>query len=123
MNEKGVEIEGLKITPQHIGKLVNLVNKKTISSTAAKKVFDEMFTTGKDPDAIVKDRGLIQNSDTDFIKGIVLKVLSENQQSVADYKNGKDRALGFLVGRVMKESKGKANPAIANRILKQELSK
>jgi aspartyl-tRNA(Asn)/glutamyl-tRNA(Gln) amidotransferase subunit B len=100
-----------------------MIGKGTISGTIAKKVFAEMFDTGKKPEAIVQEKGLVQNSNLDEIKSIVLKVLSENEQSVIDYKSGKTRAFGFLVGQIMKASKGKANPAIVNGILKEELDK
>lgn len=123
MNDKEIDIESVKIKAEDLAKLIKLINKGTISGTIAKKVFSEMFETGKGPEKIVEEKGLLQNSDTDYIKDIVLKVMSENQQSVTDYKNGKDRAFGFLVGQVMKATKGKANPGIVNQILKEELNK
>lgn len=123
MNENGIDIDSIKFTADNLVELLNLIAKGTISGTIAKKVFTEMFSTGKAPGAIVKDTGLVQNNDTDFIREIVLKVLSENTQSVTDFKNGKNRALGFLVGQVMKQSKGKANPGIVNQILAEEMQK
>jgi aspartyl-tRNA(Asn)/glutamyl-tRNA(Gln) amidotransferase subunit B len=123
MNESQKDIKDILVTPKDLGELIKLIISGTISGTIAKKVFAEMFETGKSPNAIVKEKGLVQNNDEDFIKDVVIKVLSENPQSVADIKNGKDRAIGFLVGQVMKASKGKANPSMANKILKDELSK
>lgn len=123
MNEHGIDIDDVKIKPSHLGELLSMIGKGTISGTIAKKVFGEMFETGKSPENIVKEKGLIQNSNEDEIREIVLKVLSENQQSVTDFKNGKSRAMGFLVGQAMKASKGKANPGLLNKILQEELNK
>jgi len=82
-----------------------------------------MFNTGDAPEKIVKDRGLIQISDESAIKAIVDEVIAGNPKVVEDFKNGKGKALGFLVGQVMKASKGKANPEVVNRLLKEELSR
>ena len=76
-----------------------------------------MFDTGKTPDEIVKEKGLIQISDEGEIKAIVEEILNNNEQSIIDYKNGKDRAIGFLVGQIMKKTRGKANPQLANKLL------
>lgn len=121
MKENELEIVDVRIKPQDMGELMSLIAKGTISGTIAKKVFAEMFSTGKSPVKIVEEGGLVQNSDTDYIRDVVIKILSDNPQSVVDFKNGKDRAIGFLVGQVMKASKGKANPGIVNQILKEEL--
>lgn len=123
MNENVVEIGQIKFTHSDFTSLLTMIDKGTISGSIAKKVFTEMFNTGKKPADIVKDNGLVQNSNEDELKALVLKVVSENGQSVDDYKNGKNRAFGFLVGQIMKASKGKANPAIVNKLLKEELSK
>lgn len=123
MKENEIEIDSIKFTPCDLGELLKLISKGTISGTIAKKVFGEMFSTGKKPGLIVEEQGLVQNSDVDFISEIVKKVLSSNPQSVADFKNGKQRAMGFLVGQVMKESKGKANPGIVNQVLREEIQK
>lgn len=123
MNDRSMTIEDVRIKPSDLAELLNLIDKGTISGTIGKKVFSHMFETGKSAKKIVEEKGLTQNSDTDFIKEIVLKVISENGQSVSDYKSGKTRAFGFLVGQVMKESKGKANPGIVNQILKEELER
>lgn len=121
MNEKGMNIDDIKITPDSLGRLIIMIGKGTISGTIAKKVFTEMFDTGKNPEKIVKEKGLVQNSNPDEIRNIIIKVLGENPQSVSDYKNGKTRAFGFLMGQIMKASRGKANPGIVNQILKEEL--
>ena len=82
-----------------------------------------MFETGKEPEVIVNEKGLVQISDEGAIKEIVMKVLENNPQSIADFKAGKDKALGFLVGQAMKESKGKANPQMLNKMFLEELNK
>lgn len=123
MKEADVEIENIKIKPADIVKLIELIDKKVISTTIAKKVFHEMFETGKNPEIIVKEKGLVQVSDEDTIKQIINKVLDENSKSVEDYKNGKTRVTGFLVGQIMKASKGKANPQVANKLLVEEIKK
>jgi len=82
-----------------------------------------MFDTGKAPEVIVKEQGLVQISDEGALTEIIEKVLSENEQSIIDYKNGKDRAIGFLVGQIMKASKGKANPQIVNKMLIETIDK
>ena len=92
-------------------------------SSIAKKVLDELFENPRDPNKIIKEKGWIQISDETQIKEVVLKVLSENEQSVLDYKAGKDRALGYLVGRAMKQTKGKANPKMLNEMFIEELKK
>ena len=99
------------------------MKKSKINSKIAKKVFDEMFETGKDANKIVEDNGMVQMSDEGAIKEIVEKVVAANPKSIEDYKAGKDRALGFLVGQVMKETHGKANPGIVNKFLLELLNK
>ena len=86
-------------------------------------MLEELFENPKEPEEIIKEKGWIQISDEGAIREVVLKVLEENPNSVADYKAGKDRAIGFLVGQAMKATKGKANPQMLNKMLKEELSK
>ena len=100
-----------------------LIDKGTISSAIGKKVLEELFENPKKPEEIVKEKGWIQISDEGAIKEIVLKILENNPQSIADYKAGKDRALGFLVGQAMKETRGKANPQMLNKLFLDELNK
>lgn len=118
----GQEIESSKITPELLAKLLKLIDKGTISGTAAKSVFDEAFATGKDPEAIVEEKGLAQISDTGELERIVAEVVAANPASVEDFKNGKDKALGFLVGQIMKQTKGRANPKLVNDLLRKQLS-
>ena len=93
-----------------------------INNNTGKKVFREMFETGKSASAIVEEQGLMQISDTSFIEEVVTSVLADNPQSIEDFKAGKDRALGFLVGQVMKGTKGKANPQMVNELLLEKLN-
>lgn len=123
MNEKEIEITQCKISSQDLAKLIELIDKGVVSSKIAKQIFEEMFETGKNPEEIVKEKGLVQISDENAIKEMVEKVVENNPQSVVDFKAGKDRALGFLVGQIMKETKGKANPQIVNKLLLEILNK
>ena len=123
VKEKYLEYSELPITPLNLAKLIKLVDAGTISSSVARKVFDEVVETGKEPDVIVKEKGLVQISDEGAIKEVVNKIIVANPQSIVDYKAGKDRALGFLVGQCMKEMKGKGNPQILNKLILEELNK
>jgi aspartyl-tRNA(Asn)/glutamyl-tRNA(Gln) amidotransferase subunit B len=121
MNEKGMEVEQIKFRPEQLAGMLSMIDKGTISGKIAKEVFRDMFETGKDPEAIVKEKGLVQISDESELEKIAQKVIEENPKSVQDYKNGKEKAMGFLVGQMMKETKGKANPQMVNDILKKLL--
>ncbi|CCJ33865.1 Asp-tRNA(Asn)/Glu-tRNA(Gln) amidotransferase subunit GatB [Caloramator australicus] len=123
LNDREMEITDVKFTAKDLVKLISLVEKGTISNTIAKKVFVDMFETGKDPEKIVEEKGLVQITDEAAIREIVNKVLDENPQSVTDFKNGKTKAVGFIVGQVMKASKGKANPQMVNKLVEEELLK
>ena len=123
LNEREEEPEALKFTGKELGELVTLIDKGTISSAIAKKVLEELFNEPKMPSKIIEEKGWIQISDESAIKEVVQKVLEENQQSVSDYKAGKDKALGFLVGQAMKQTKGKANPQMLNKMFLEELKK
>lgn len=123
LNAAEKEISDSPITPEMLGEMLNLLDKGTISGKIAKTVFEEMFNTGKNPEEIVKEKGLVQISDESAIEGMVDEVIAANPQSVEDFKAGKEKAIGFLVGQVMKASKGKANPGIVNKLLKERLSK
>ena len=117
MNEQELEINETKITEENLAELIKLIDTNVISSAIAKKVFIEMFETGKMAKRIVEEKGLVQITDTKAIEEIIIKVVENNTQSVNDYIAGKDKAMGFLVGQIMKETKGKANPKIVNEIL------
>ncbi len=123
LNEKEIEIDESKVTEENLASLIMLIDKGTISSKIAKQIFEEMFETGEDAKAIVEKRGLVQISDEGAIKEICQRVVDANPQSIIDYKAGKDRAIGFLVGQIMKETKGKANPQIVNKLLLEIINK
>ena len=123
LNEKELEPENVPFTAEQLAKMIELIDKGTISSAIAKKVLTELFENPKDPEVIIKEKGWIQISDEGAIKEVVMKILENNPQSVADFKGGKDKALGFLVGQAMKETKGKANPQMLNKLFIEELKK
>ena len=118
-----VEKFELNFTSEDFIELLKAVKSEKINNNAGKKVLREMFETGKKPAEIIEEKGLAQIQDSSEIEGIVDEVLSNNQQSIEDYKAGKDRALGFLVGQVMKASRGKANPQIVNKLIREKISK
>ena len=123
LNETETEPIAIPFDGNQLGKLVILIDKGTISSSIGKKVLTELFENPRDPEEIIKEKGWIQISDEGAIKEVVSKILEANPQSIADYKAGKDRALGFLVGQAMKETKGKANPKMLNEMFLAELNK
>ncbi|MGM8364014.1 Asp-tRNA(Asn)/Glu-tRNA(Gln) amidotransferase subunit GatB [Virgibacillus sp. W0181] len=123
MNKHGKELHDLSITPEGLAKMIKLIEDGTISSKIAKKVFAELVENGGDPEKFVKEQGLVQISDEGQLQEVISGVLDENEQSIIDYKDGKGRALGFLVGQVMKATQGQANPQMVNKILKQEIDK
>jgi aspartyl-tRNA(Asn)/glutamyl-tRNA(Gln) amidotransferase subunit B len=123
MNQERVEFAALKIHPAQLAKLLKMIDSNTISGKIAKTVFEEMFFSGKDPETVVKEKGLVQISDAGELETMAKKVIAANPQSITDYLAGKDKALGFLVGQMMKETKGRANPGMVNELLKNELEK
>ena len=127
LNEEEMEPEQIPFTGKELAQLVELIEKGTISSAIGKKVVEELFKADKDsikePSDIIKEKGWIQISDEGAIKEVVLTILQNNPQSILDYKAGKDRALGFLVGQAMKQTKGKANPQMLNKMFIEELKK
>ena len=111
-------LEALKITPKQLSDLINLIADSTISGKIAKQVFAEMLETGTDPEVIVKEKGLVQVTDTSFIESLVREIISANQEQFNAFKSGKaPKMKGFFVGQVLKKSGGKANPQIVNQIL------
>ncbi|OLS36290.1 aspartyl/glutamyl-tRNA amidotransferase subunit B [Alkalihalophilus pseudofirmus] len=123
LNAEQKELGDVALTPEGLAKMIQLIEKGTISSKIAKKVFKDLIEKGGDPEQIVKDKGLVQISDEGELLKMVTEVLDNNDQSVEDFKNGKERAIGFLVGQIMKASKGKANPQMVNKILLDEIRK
>ena len=123
LNETEMDPIEIPFDANQLAKLVELIDKGTISSSIGKKVLVELFENPRDPEDIIKEKGWIQISDEGAIKEVVTKIIEANPQSVADYKAGKERALGFLVGQAMKETKGKANPQMLNKMFTEELKK
>jgi len=122
LNANNMDITQCRIKPSQLVEMLKLLDEGTISGKIAKTVFEEMFETGKDPGAIVEEKGLVQISDEAAIQGIIDEVIADNPKSVQDYKAGKKKAMGFLVGQVMKATKGKANPQVVNKILQEKLN-
>lgn len=123
MNEKELEPDAIPFSAENLAELIVLIDKGTISNSIGKKVLEELFENPKEPSKIIEEKGWVQISDEGAIKEVVLKVLENNPQSVADYKAGKDKALGYLVGEAMKETRGKANPQMLNKMFMEELKK
>lgn len=123
LNEEEMEPSQIPFNSNQLAKLVMLIDNGTISSSIGKKVLVELFEQPRDPSDIIKEKGWIQISDEGAIREVVQKVLQGNPQSISDYKAGKDKALGFLVGQAMKETKGKANPQMLNKMFLEELNK
>lgn len=121
LNASSQPVEECPVTAKALAELIALVDKGTISGKIAKTVFEEMWASGKDASTIVKEQGLVQISDAGEIVTIVERVIAANPQSVADYQAGKERAIGFLVGQVMKETKGRANPELVNSLLRERM--
>tara|TARA_Y100000768_G_scaffold126617_1_gene93952 strand:+ start:221 stop:1687 length:1467 start_codon:yes stop_codon:yes gene_type:complete len=123
LNDKNLEITESPITSKNLSKLINLIKDQTISGKIAKSVFEMMIVDDKDPELIVNEKNLKQESDPKELEKLIDKIINENKDKVNQYKDGKEKLFGFFVGQVMKISSGKANPKLANEILKVKLSK
>ena len=121
LKEKSMDPEEIHFSPKNLAKLIELTEKGTINSTVAKEVFEEIFDKDIDPQQYVEVKGLKMVSDEGALRSIVAEVLKTNPQSVADYKGGKQKAIGFLVGQTMKAMKGKADPGMVSKLLKEML--
>jgi aspartyl-tRNA(Asn)/glutamyl-tRNA(Gln) amidotransferase subunit B len=121
LKDEDKDFDEMPISSRDLADLINLVREDKINNNTGKKVLREMFETGKAPEDIVKEKGLIQISDEGELERIVMETLDNNPQSIEDYKNGKDRAIGFLVGQIMKATKGKANPQLVNKLLTEKI--
>jgi aspartyl-tRNA(Asn)/glutamyl-tRNA(Gln) amidotransferase subunit B len=122
LNAEGIEIQDSKITPEALSQLLDLQEAGTISGKTAKDVFGQMFESGKSPGQIVEDSGLKQITSGDEIDGVVQQVIADNPKPVQDYKSGKEEAIKFLVGQVMKETRGRASPDVVVNILREKLN-
>ena len=121
MKEHEMEAEDLKFSPEHLAKLIDLADAGTINSSVAKEVFEQIFLEDIDPEKYVEEHGLKTVNDEGALRSTIEKIIADNPQSVEDYHNGKEKAIGFLVGQTMKAMKGKANPGMVNQILKELL--
>jgi aspartyl-tRNA(Asn)/glutamyl-tRNA(Gln) amidotransferase subunit B len=121
LNAAGKEIDQSPVKSDQLGDLIIRIDKSEISGKIAKTVFEEMFVTGRNPGDIIKEKGLVQISDTGAIEAAIDKVIAANPSQVADYKAGKVKLLAFFVGQVMKETKGQANPGMVNELVKKKL--
>lgn len=119
LKEREMDAQEIRVSPEHLAELIEMVEKKEITGNVAKEVYEVMFSEDIDPKQYVEKKGLRTVCDEEALRRVVEEVIAANPQSVADYRNGKDRALGFLVGQTMKAMKGKADPASVNRMLKE----
>ena len=122
LNEKNLEISESPVSSNNLSKLINLIKDGTISGKIAKTIFEEMINGDQDPQKIVEEKGLKQESDPKALEELIDKVIKNNSDKVEEYKSGKDKLFGFFVGQAMKESKGKGNPQLINKILKNKLN-
>ena len=122
MNEAGIELQQVSFPPAHLASLVTLVDRGKISGKQAKLVLEEMFRTGEAPDAIAVAKGLEQISDEGAVKATVDEVIAENPDAVDKVRAGQLNTVGFLVGQVMKKTRGKANPGLVNELLRKKLT-
>ncbi|WP_391557086.1 Asp-tRNA(Asn)/Glu-tRNA(Gln) amidotransferase subunit GatB [Robertmurraya sp.] len=123
LNSEQKELADVALTPEGLAGMIKLITDGTISSKIAKKVFKELVEKGGSAEKIVKDQGLVQISDEGALLTVIAEVLDANPQSIDDFKNGKEKAIGFLVGQIMKATKGQANPPLVNKLLQQEIRK
>jgi len=121
LNATNTEISDSRVSPEQLCQLLNLIQKGSISGTSAKLVFEEMFNTGRDAADIITQRGLSQISDTQVVREVISQVIQANTQAVADYKAGKTKSLTFLIGQVMKATRGRANPGLTSELLREKL--
>ena len=123
LKKNNLDINKSPVKPSDLGELIDLIENSTISGKLAKIVFDEMFYNRKKPKKIIKQKGLIQITDSGEIENVITKVLSQNIDKVNEYKSGKEKLYGYFIGQIMQETKGKANPKLVNEILKKKLAK
>lgn len=121
VNDEKISIKEFPVTPENLGNLIKLINENVINGKIAKEIFPEMLKTKKDPQEIIKEKNLVQITDTKEIEAAIDKILSANESQIKEYLSGKDKVIGFFVGQIMKETKGKANPQIVNDMLKKKL--
>ncbi|MCX6174072.1 MAG: Asp-tRNA(Asn)/Glu-tRNA(Gln) amidotransferase subunit GatB [Ignavibacteriales bacterium] len=121
IKEENISIKEFPVTPEKLGNLIKLINENVINGKIAKEIFPEILKTKKDPLEIIKEKNLVQITDTKEIESAINRILSSNESQVKEFLNGKEKVIGFFVGQIMKETKGKANPQIVNELLKKKL--
>jgi len=122
LNDESIAVAEIPVTPAMLAGMLKRIDDNTISGKIAKTVFDEMWTSGKDADTVIEEKGLKQVTDTGAIEAIIDEIIAANAAQVEEYRGGKEKVFGFFVGQVMKASKGKANPAAVNELLKKKLA-
>ncbi|MFU8819739.1 MAG: Asp-tRNA(Asn)/Glu-tRNA(Gln) amidotransferase subunit GatB [Desulfurivibrio sp.] len=120
--EEGIDLAGCPVTPANLARLLTMVDEGTISGKIAKTVFEEMMVSGADPETVVKEKNLVQVSDEGELTAMVQKIIADNPEQVAQFRAGKGKVLGFFVGQLMKETRGKANPQLANELFSKALN-
>ena len=123
LKEKNMDPEDIAFSPKSLARIIELADEGSINSNVAKEIFEKIFDEDIDPDKYIEENGLKQVNDEGALKATVEKVIADNPQSVADYRAGKEKAIGFLVGQTMKATQGKANPQMINKILNEILNK
>lgn len=123
INQQKIEINEFTVKPEQLGKLINLIKNGTISGKIAKEIFPVMMEEQKDPEQIVREKNLLQISDENEIINVIKSVLEKNKDQVSSYLSGSEKVFGYLIGQIMKETKGKANPLIVNKLLKEKLDR
>ncbi|MFA5805699.1 MAG: Asp-tRNA(Asn)/Glu-tRNA(Gln) amidotransferase subunit GatB [Melioribacteraceae bacterium] len=121
VNEQKITVGQFPVSAENLGKLIKMINENIISGKIAKEIFPEMLKTNQDPNEIVKENNLVQITDSSEIESAIDKILTANPKQIEEFLNGKDKVIGFFVGKIMKETKGKANPRIVNELLKSKL--
>ena len=120
-NKEKIPVDGSKVTPENLCNMLKMIDSGKISSKIAKTVFEEMFNTGSDPESIIKEKGLEQISDSSELEDIIEQIITDNPGPAEQYREGKKKAIGFLIGQVMAKTKGKANPKLVNEIMSKKL--
>lgn len=123
LNDSGKSWEDCPIPPQHLGEMVKLIRDSVISVRIAKELLKEMFSTGKSPKQIVEERGLVQITDENELRSVIEEIVASNPKAVQEFLSGNEKVLGFFVGQVMKATKGKANPQLANKLVREVLER
>lgn len=123
LNKDGISIKDFKVSPSHLGKLIQLIEQGKVSNKQGREIFVKMLENDEDPETLMKKMGTTLISDEKELMNVINEVLENNPQAIVDYKEGKDRAVGFLVGQIMKKTQGKANPALTNKLIVEELKR